>query len=117
MKKVLIVDDSIVIRNSLKSILKEFGYEIVGEACNGQEGIDKYRELKPDLIFLDITMPVMNGIEVIDNIMELENDVKIIIVSAISQRMIVREAILKGATNYIVKPVNKEKIKEVLSNI
>lgn len=112
--KVLLVDDASFIRTLLRRIVEENGHEVVGEACNGLEALVKHRELNPDLIFMDITMPEMDGISTIKEIRLTDDKVKIVVCSAMSQKRMVLEAVKSGADDFIEKPFKEEKIIEVL---
>lgn len=114
MAKVLITDDAAFMRMQLKDILTKLGHEVVGEAGNGQEAIEKYQELEPDIITMDITMPEMNGVEAVKEIKQLDADVKIIMCSAMGQQSMVLEAIQAGAKDFIVKPFTAERIDEAM---
>lgn len=116
-KKVLLCDDAQVIRVMLSRILAEAGYEIVGEASNGTQAVAAYRQLKPDLVFMDITMPEMNGIEAVRTICQEDPQAKIIICSAMGQRTHVVEAVEAGAKNFIIKPFEPAKIIEVANAV
>jgi len=112
---ILVVDDAAFMRLNLKNILGEFGHEVVGEAENGKQAVEKYRDLEPDLVTLDITMPEMDGIEAAGKIKEIDKDVKMIMCSAImGQQAMVIKAIEAGAKDFIVKPFNKDRIKEAI---
>ena len=112
---VLIVDDSLFMRNVLREILSKNNYEIVGEASNGIEAISKYQELKPDLTTLDITMPEMNGIEALQKIIEIDCDAKIIMCSAMGQQGVVMNAIQLGALDFIIKPFQAPRVLEAMN--
>ena len=104
-------------RMMLKDILSKNGYEIVGEAANGKEAIDKYIELRPDLVLLDITMPEMDGIEALKKIKMIEPKAKIIMCSAMGQQGMVVEAIQNGAIDFIVKPFQQNRVLESLRKV
>jgi two-component system, chemotaxis family, chemotaxis protein CheY len=108
MKKLLLVDDAAFIRKTLGIIFEQHGFEIVGEAENGVEALRKYKELKPDLVTMDITMPEMNGIKAVKAIKEIDPNCKIVVISAMGQEDMVREAIINGAKGFIVKPFKEE---------
>lgn len=114
MAKILVTDDAAFMRMQLKDILTKLGHEVVGEAENGQEAVEKCEELQPDLITMDITMPEMNGIDAVKNIRETNKDVKIIMCSAMGQQGMVVDAIQAGAIDFIIKPFNADRIKEAL---
>jgi two-component system chemotaxis response regulator CheY len=115
--RVLIADDAMFIRRSISKILSSVGYEIVGEAENGKEAIDKYLELSPTIVTMDITMPVMEGIEAVEKIIEKDNTAKIVMVSAMGYQNMVKEAILKGAKNFVVKPIKPDNVKRFLKTL
>lgn len=115
--RVLIVDDAMFMRMMLKDILSKNGYEVVGEAANGKEAIDKYIELRPDLVLLDITMPEMDGIEALKKIKMIEPKAKIIMCSAMGQQNMVIEAIQNGAIDFIVKPFQQNRVLESLQKL
>ena len=116
-KRILIVDDAMFMRTMLKSILSKNGYEIAGEAANGIEGVDKFRQLTPDLITLDITMPEMDGLQCLEKIMEIDHHAKVIMCSAMGQQAMVLDAINLGAKDFIVKPFLEKKVIESIKNI
>ncbi len=117
MKTVLIVDDAAFMRMSLKMMLERNGYQVVGEAENGEVGIKKYMELKPDLVTMDITMPEMDGITALKAIMQYDPKACILLVSAMGQQHFVMEAITSGAKGFIVKPFQEEHIVKTLSKL
>ena len=109
-KSILICDDAAFMRMMLKDILVKEGYEVVGEAANGAQGVEKYNELKPDLVTMDITMPEMDGISALKAIRQGDPSAKIIMCSAMGQQAMVVESIQAGARDFIVKPFEKEKV-------
>ncbi len=117
MATVLIVDDSRTSRRILRNILAENGYEIVGEAGDGQVGYEKYIELKPDLVTLDITMPVLDGLGALDKIMQFDSNAKVVMVTAAGQKSKMVEAIKLGAAEFIQKPFEPEQILSVVKTI
>jgi len=116
-KKVLIVDDAAFMRMLLKDIVTKAGYEVVGEASNGKEAVEKYKELKPDIVTMDITMPEMNGIEAVKEIKKIDPNAKIIMVSAMGQQAMVIEAIQAGARDFIVKPFQPARVIEAIKKV
>ena len=117
MKTILIVDDAAFMRSTLKYILKGTEYEVIGEANNGEEGIEEYKKLSPDIVTMDITMPVMDGIEAVKRILAIDETANIIMISAMGQQSYILKSINAGAKNFIVKPFDKEKVIEVLENV
>lgn len=113
-KKILIVDDAVFMRIKLKDILEKNGYEIAGEAQNGQEAFDKYQEIKPDLVTMDITMPEVDGLESLKMIRKADANAKVIMCSAMGQQGTVMDAIRAGAIDFIVKPFDTERVIKAL---
>lgn len=113
MKKILICDDAAFMRTVLRGIFDQNGFEVVGEACNGAEALEQYEKLHPDLVTMDITMPVVDGITGCRNIMSKYPDAKIVMCSAMGQKAMVLDAIKAGAKDFIVKPFEKEKVLEM----
>jgi len=112
MPRVLIVDDAAFMRKLLRNILFNGGFDIAGEAENGKQAVEMYKQLKPDLVFLDIVMPEMNGIEALKAIKSIDPNAKVIMCTAIGQEKIVKTAIKLGADGYIVKPFQAQKVIE-----
>lgn len=117
MKRVMIVDDAAFMRASLRMMLEKNAYEIVGEAEDGQAAVAKYLECNPDIVTMDITMPGMDGIATVKRIKAVDPRAKIVMVSAMGQESMVRDAILSGAKGFIVKPFKEQHIVEVLGKI
>lgn len=111
-KRILITDDALFMRVTLKNILTKNGYEIAGEASNGRESIEMYRSIQPDLVTMDITMPEMDGISAVKGIRQIDPDAKIIMCSAMGQKNMVMEAVAAGAKDFIIKPFQPEKVLE-----
>ena len=114
MKKVLIVDDTKFMRNILSGILKKKDLEIVGEAVNGREAIEKYKELRPDIVTMDIIMPEIDGIQAVKEIMKFDPDAKILMCSAMGQQALVIEAIQAGAKDFVIKPFQPTRVLEAI---
>lgn len=112
--RVLIVDDAAFMRMMVKDILSKNGYEIVGEAGNGQQAIEKYQELRPDITTMDITMPEMDGITAVKEIKKIDPNAKVIMCSAMGQQAMVIEAIQSGARDFIVKPFQPDRVLEAI---
>jgi len=117
LNSVLIVDDASFMRLNLKQILEEDEYEIVGEAENGREAVEKYQNLEPDIVTMDITMPEMDGLEAIKAIKDIDPGANIVVVSAMGQQKMVIEAIEAGAEDFIVKPFKDERVIEALKKV
>lgn len=117
MNKVLVVDDAAFMRLTIKKMLEKNGYEVIGEACNGLEGVAKYKELKPDIVTMDITMPEMDGIEAIKAIRKLDPQANVVMVSAMGQESLIKEAVLNGAKSFIVKPFREDHVVKTLGKI
>lgn len=117
MATVLMVDDSAVSRKVLRNILEKGGYEVIGEAVNGEEGYLKYKELKPDIVTMDITMPVMDGIESLSLIKRDNEDTKVIMITASGQREKMVEALKRGAEEFILKPFEEDEILKTLAYV
>jgi len=110
MAKVLIVDDAAFMRIQIKSMLGKNGYDVVGEAENGMQALEKYKELQPDVVTMDITMPEMNGLDALRELVKIDAQAKVVMVSAMGQEAMVRDAILSGAKGFIVKPFKEDGI-------
>ena len=115
MAKIFIVDDSRIIRRVLTTALTEAGHEIIGEAANGEEALKALESITPDLVTLDITMPVMDGLEALANIRIKYPDLKVIMISAAGQKNKVMQALKLGALDFIRKPVEKDEMLDVIN--
>lgn len=116
-KTVLIIDDTAFMRMTLRSVLERNGYKVIGEAGDGVIAVEMFKELKPALVTMDITMPNMNGIMAIKEIMKINEAAKIIVVSAMGQKSVVIEALNAGAMDFIVKPFRPDRIIEALNKV
>ncbi|PFP30811.1 two-component system response regulator [Bacillus sp. AFS073361] len=117
MAKVLIVDDAAFMRMMLKDILNKNGLEVVGEAVNGADAVEKYRELKPDVVTMDITMPEKDGITAVKEIKALDPQAKVIMCSAMGQQPMVLEAIQAGAKDFVVKPFQADRVMDSINKV
>jgi len=117
--KALIVDDSMFIAKQLGQILTSEGFEIADTAGDGAQGLEKYKALHPnvDLVTMDITMPVMDGVSALEKILEFDKEAKIIMVSALGKEDVVKKCLLTGAKSYIVKPLDRKKVLERVTSI
>lgn len=116
-KNILICDDAAFMRMMIKDILTKNGYNVVGEAENGMKGIEKYNELKPDLVLMDITMPEMDGIASLKGIKQADPNAKVIMCSAMGQQAMVIESIQAGAKDFIVKPFQADRVLEAVKKV
>ena len=115
MAKIVVVDDALFMRVMLKNILEQAGHTVVGEAANGAEAIKEYILKKPDIMLMDITMPVMDGLEGLRGLKVTEPDAKVIMCSAMGQKSMVIDALKYGAKDFIVKPFQEERVLEAIS--
>ena len=115
--RVLVVDDSMFVAKQLGQILTSEGYEVVATAVDGKDGVDKYKELCPnvDIVTMDITMPRMDGITALEQIVAFDKNAKVVMVSALGKEELVKKSLLAGAKNYIVKPLDRQKVLERIS--
>ena len=116
-KNILICDDAAFMRMMIKDILTENGYNIAGEAENGAKAVEKYNELKPDLVLMDITMPEMDGIQALKKIKETDPNASVIMCSAMGQQAMVIESIQSGAKDFIVKPFQADRVLEAVQKV
>ena len=117
-KRILIADDSLVAYKHLCDIIPEKEYEVVGHAKNGAEALKMYKELKPDIVILDLVMPIMTGLEALDGLMQMDKDAKVIVISSIGgvgQKAI--KALEMGAKNIITKPFSQEAVLRILKEL
>ena len=117
MAKILIVDDAAFMRMMIKNILIKEGYDVVGEAENGAQAVEKYKELNPDLVTMDITMPEMDGISAVKEIMKINKGAKVVMCSAMGQQAMVIDAIQAGAKDFIVKPFQPDRVIEAIGKV
>lgn len=114
-KRVLIVDDAIFMRMKLKDILEKNGFEVVAEAQNGVEAVEKFKSERPDLVTMDITMPEMDGVAALKSIKQIDSNAKVVMCSAMGQQTMVMEAIQSGAVDFIVKPFESDRVIQSLN--
>ncbi|MDA3956513.1 response regulator [Oceanispirochaeta sp.] len=117
--KVLVIDDSMFVRKQISQILTSEGFEVVGQAADGVEGIEKYKELSPgvDIVTLDITMPKMDGVSALEHIIAFDPKANVVMISALGKQDLVKKALIAGAKNYIVKPLDRKKVLERIAAI
>lgn len=114
---VLVVDDTLFMRVAISNMFTEWGYEVVGNAGNGKEAVAMYRALQPDLVTMDVTMPVMTGIEAVKEIIPEFPDAKIIMITALGQQKLIVEALESGAKDFMTKPFEPERLKAVVDQL
>ncbi len=116
--RVLVVDDSMFVSKQISQILTSEGFNVVGTAANGEEGLEKYKELYPevDLVTMDITMPKMDGVTALEKIVEFDSEATVVMISALGKQDLVKKSLLSGAKNYIVKPLDRKKVLERVVN-
>lgn len=117
MPTVLVVDDALFMRTTISSMLEQWGFEVIGQATNGKEAVKLYKELQPDLVTMDLTMPVMSGLDAVKEIIPQYPDAKIIMITALGQQRIIVDAIESGAKDFITKPFTADQLKKVIENI
>jgi len=117
MAKILMVDDSKTSRKILRGILEEDGHEVIGEAVNGKDGIEKYNELHPDIITMDITMPIMDGLEALKQIMDIDKHAKVVMITAAGQKTKMVDAVKYGAAEFLAKPFDASQIIEIINKV
>lgn len=117
MKKILIVDDAAFMRATLKMMLTKNGFDVIGEAEDGNVAFEKYKKLKPDVVTMDITMPECNGLDALKKIKGFDSNAKIVMISAMGQESMVVESVMAGAKGFIIKPFNESKVIEVLNKL
>ena len=116
-KRLLVVDDALIIREMIKDAARNSGWEIVGEASNGLEAIEQYEETTPDVVTLDLIMPEYDGLHALEGIMKIDPAAHILVVSAIDQTDILKEALRMGAADLVVKPFEKERLASALDKL
>jgi len=117
MKQIMIVDDSLILRVNLKRILEKQGYQIVAEAADGQEAVEKFMKFRPDLVTMDITMPVLDGISALQKIRMIDSNACVVMISAMGQEIKIIEAMNNGARNFIVKPFHENDVIRIIAGI
>ena len=115
-KRVLLVDDASFMRIKMKQVLDQLGHEVVGEAANGEEAITQYIQLKPDVVTMDITMPVMDGVTALRKIRQIDPNAVVVMISAMGQQSFVVDAVQAGAKDFIVKPFEVERVRKVMDS-
>jgi two-component system chemotaxis response regulator CheY len=116
-RRLLVIDDALIIREIIKDTVIDVGWEIVGEASNGQEAVELYEKLRPDAVTLDLVMPEYDGLHALRGILKMDPDAKIVVVSAIDQKNVLREAFKIGATDFLIKPFDNETLVRTLETV
>jgi len=116
-RTLLVTDDAMIIRQIIKDMAAKAGWEVVGEAANGQEAIDRYRELRPDAVTLDLVMPEHDGLHALHGIMEFDPKAKVLVVSALEQRGILKDAFKAGAADFVSKPFDNQSLRTTLEQL
>ena len=117
MKRLLVVDDALFMRKMLCGVAAEAGWEVVAEACNGADAVALYQQHRPDLVTMDLVMPVMGGLEALRQIRALDPNAKVIVVTALDQKQSLMESIRDGAIDFIVKPFERERVLALLAKL
>ncbi len=113
-KRLLVVDDALFMRKMISGVAAEAGWEVVGEAGDGSAAVSLYQQLRPDLVTMDLVMPVMGGLEALRQIRALDPDAKVIVVTALDQKQALMESIRNGAIDFIVKPFERQRVLNLL---
>jgi two-component system chemotaxis response regulator CheY len=117
MRRLLVVDDALFMRRLISGVAAEAGWEVAGEAGNGEEAVCLYKELKPDLVTMDLVMPVMGGLEALRKIRELDPNAQVVVVTALDQKNALMESIRDGALDFIVKPFERQRVLNLLHKL
>ncbi len=116
-RTLLVIDDALIIREIIKDVAKSAGWQIVGEAANGQEAVERYRELRPDACTLDLVMPEYDGLHALREIIKFDPDARVAVVSALDQKKVFMDAFRAGATDFLVKPFDRRVLVETLEQM
>jgi two-component system chemotaxis response regulator CheY len=117
MARVLLVDDARASRMIIGKIVKKLGHTIVGEACDGQEGFDMYNELKPDVVLSDIEMPVCNGYKMVEKIISVDKNAKIVMITSVVNAQLIKKILSSGAIDAVKKPINEVKLQKIFDEL
>jgi len=117
MKRLLVVDDALFMRKLICGVAAEAGWQVAGEATNGEQAVALYEQLKPDLVTMDLVMPVMGGLEALRKIRELDSQAQIVVVTALDQKQALMDSIRDGALDFIVKPFERERVLNLLHKL
>ncbi len=117
MKRLLVVDDALFMRKMIGGVAAEAGWSVVGEAANGAEAVTLYEQLRPDLVTLDLVMPVMGGLDALKRIRAFDPDAKVVVVSALDQKQALLDSIREGAIDFVVKPFDRQRVINLLGKL
>jgi two-component system chemotaxis response regulator CheY len=117
MKRLLVVDDALFMRKMICGVAAEAGWDVVAEATNGAEGVALYQEHRPDLVTMDLVMPVMGGLEALRQIRAIDPDAKVVVVTALDQKQVLMDAIAGGAVDFVVKPFERQRVLALLAKL
>jgi two-component system chemotaxis response regulator CheY len=117
MKRLLVVDDALFMRKMICGVAAEAGWQVVGEAANGAEAVSLYQQYRPDLVTMDLVMPIMGGLEALRQIRSLDPEAKVVVVTALDQKQSLMESIRYGAIDFIVKPFERERVLSLLAKL
>jgi two-component system chemotaxis response regulator CheY len=117
MKRLLVVDDALFMRRLIGGVAAEAGWEVVGEAGDGAEGVALYEKLRPDLVTMDLVMPNMGGIEALQKIRELDPSARVVVITAVDQKQSLMDSIRHGAVDFIVKPFDRDRVIGLLNKL
>jgi two-component system chemotaxis response regulator CheY len=117
MKRILVVDDAMVMRRIIGDIAKEAGWELAGEACDGDEAVELYARLRPDLVTLDLVMPRMTGLEALRAIRAADPNAQVIVITALDQKQALMDSVHLGAMDFIVKPFDRDRVRQLLGKL
>ena len=117
MRRLLVVDDALFMRKLIRGVAAEAGWEVVGEAANGEEAVALYDQLQPDLVTMDLVMPVMGGLEALRQIRALDPEAQVVVVTALDQKQALMDSIRDGAIDFIVKPFERRRVRNLLSKL
>jgi two-component system chemotaxis response regulator CheY len=117
MKRLLIVDDALFMRKMICGVAAEAGWEVVAEGANGAEGVALYQQHRPDLVTLDLVMPVMGGLEALRKIRAIDPDARVVVVTALDQKQVLLDSIREGAIDFIVKPFERQRVLALLAKL
>ena len=116
-RRLLVVDDALIIREIIKDAVTTAGWDIAGEAANGQEAVERYEELQPDAVTLDLVMPEYDGLHALEGILTMDPEAKVVVVSALDQKNILKQAFRIGATDFLVKPFDNDALVQTLETL